>query len=164
MDQNELISSAVELALSLLEKNGWFLPFCKAIDEPGQSIIYTPGDMPETMVYAPGDPLPPVDDDNPSAPCSDAEAYEGVLHNVKKDVACRGLKGAAFCFHILVQQPPSEENFPAIKVELHYKGLPAVIYYFPYKVEGNAAEVLEYHTKPAEANLFLQGTGCNRHS
>jgi hypothetical protein len=154
MGPDELVSSAAELALSLLEKNGSFLPNCKAVNEAGETIIYTPGDMPETIIYAPRDPLPSIDDEESGTPISDEEAYESVLRNVKKDLASRRLKGVAFCFHISVQLSPSEEKIPALKLEVHYKGLPAVIYYFIYKMEGSTAKVLEYYTNPARENLI----------
>jgi hypothetical protein len=154
MDQDQLVSSTAELGLDLLEKGGSFLPFCKTVNEAGETIIYTPGDTPETIVYAPGDPLPPVETEGPDFFVPDEEAYESVLRNVKRDMASRRLKGIAFCFHIPVQRPPSEEKIPALKVEVHYKGLPSVIYYFPYKMEGSTAKVLEYYTTPAEENLF----------
>jgi hypothetical protein len=74
---------------------------------------------------------------------------------VKRDIASRRLKGAAFCFHISIQKPPSEERIPAIKVEVHQKGLDPVIYYFPYVMEGSLAKVLEnYYTNPANENVF----------
>jgi len=140
-------------ALSPCEK-GTFLPFCETVNEAGEKFIYSPGDMPETIVFTASDPLPSEDDDEPGTPCSDEDAYESVLRNVMNDLASRRLYGAAFCFHILVQQPQSEVKTPAIKVEIHYKGLPAVIYYFPYKMEGSTAKILECYVNPATRNLF----------
>jgi hypothetical protein len=154
MNQNQLVSSTAELGLDLLEKRGSFLPFCNTVNEAGETIIYTPGDTPETIVYAPGDPLPPVETEVPDFFYPDEEAYESVLRNVKRDMASCHLKGIAFCFHISVQLPPSEDRIPALKVEVHYEGLPSVIYYFTYKIEGGTAKVLQYYANPAKQNLF----------
>jgi hypothetical protein len=131
MDQNQLLSSAVEIGLDLLEKNGGFTPFCKAVNEAGETFIYTTesdtGDSPE-------------------------RAYESVLFNVKRDVASRGLRGAAFCIDVTVRLSDSEDRVPAVKVETHYIGSPAAIWYFLYKIE--ASKAIEYHTYAATENLF----------
>jgi hypothetical protein len=133
MNQDQLLSSAVELGLHLLEKNGSFTPFCKAVNEAGETFVYTAAS---------------------DAPCSTEQAYNSVLFNVRSDIASRSLKGAAFCFDSQVRLSDRDEKVPAIEVEIHYRGLPAAIYYFLYKIEANKATVLEYYTNAANENLF----------
>jgi hypothetical protein len=133
MDQNQLLSSAVELGLDLLEKNGSFIPFCKAVNADGETFIYTAAS---------------------DTSFSSKQAYESVLFNVKRDIDSRRLKGVAFCFDSRVRLSDSKEKVPAVEVEVHYKGLPAAIWYFLYKIEGSKATVLEYYTNDAKENLF----------
>jgi hypothetical protein len=64
------------------------------------------------------------------------------------------LIGAAFCHHTRIRFADSNERVPAVKVELHYRGRPAVVWHFPYKLEGRSATVLESCNQPAEASLF----------
>jgi hypothetical protein len=42
MDPNQLLSSAVEMGLDLLEKQGSFLPYCMAVNAAGETFIYSP--------------------------------------------------------------------------------------------------------------------------
>jgi hypothetical protein len=46
---------------------------------------------------------------------------------------------------------------PAVEIEMHYRGKPAIVWYFLYGMEGNTATVLEYYTNSAEENLFTDG-------
>lgn len=43
---------------------------------------------------------------------------------------------------------------PAVKVELHSRGRPAVVWHFLYRLEGDTATVLESFNQPAEASLL----------
>jgi hypothetical protein len=133
VDQNKLLSSAVELGLELLETSGSFVPFCKAVDGAGETFIYTPASDKEF---------------------TNEQGYESVLLNVKRDLEPRQLKGVAFCFHSRVRLSDSEEKVPAIEVEVHYKGQPATVWYFLYKMDGSTATVLEYYKNDANSNLF----------
>jgi hypothetical protein len=136
MDHNQLLSSAVETGLDLLEKHGSFLPYCKAVDAAGQTFVYiAASEEAEGFV-------------------SESQASESVRFNVLRDLQPRGLVGAAFCHHARIRFAHSDEMVPAVKVELHYRGRPAVVCHFPYKPEGRSATVLEYFTQPAEASLF----------
>ena len=64
--------------------------------------------------------------------------------------------GVAFCHHTRIRFADSDEKVPAVEVELHYRGQPAAIWYFAYKMEGNPAKVLEYYTNAAGENLFTE--------
>jgi hypothetical protein len=137
MDANQLLSSAVELGLDLLEKNGSFLPFCKAINAAGESFIYSPAS-------ASGKSF------------TEAEASESVRTNVLRDLRARGLVGIAFCYHSRIRFADSDEKVPAIEVELHYRSQPAALWYFPYRMEGETAKVLEYYSNDAKEDLFAE--------
>jgi hypothetical protein len=135
MDQNQLLSSAVELGLDLLEKRGTFLPFCKAVNAAGETYIYTPAsDSGEGF--------------------TDAQASKSVRSNVVSDLQRRGLIGLAFCRHTRIRFADSAEWVPAVEVEMHYRGQPSAVWHFPYKMEGKTATVLEYYTNEAEKDLF----------
>jgi hypothetical protein len=129
----KLLSTTVELALDLLEKNGDFIPFCKAVSEAGEKFIYQAG---------------------AGGPCTHEEGYQSIVFHAKKDLTSRDLKGVAFCQHYWVRFAANEDKVPAIKIELHYKGQPAKHWYFLYKLEGKQAEVLEYFPNPADEDLF----------
>jgi hypothetical protein len=133
MDQNQLLSSAVELGLDHLEKTGSFIPFCQAVNESGETFVYTAAS---------------------DATFSADQAYQSVLLNVKKDLESRGLQGVAFCFDSRVRLSDSTEKVPAVRVEIHYQGLPAAIWHFLYKLDSGQATVLEYYTNDAKENLF----------
>lgn len=133
MDQNQLLSSTVELGLDLLEQNGIIVPFCKAVDEESHAIYYSPDS--EFQYTA-------------------RQAYDSVLFNVKRDLAVRRLKGLAFCFDTSVRLSGMNEMVDAIEVEVHYKGLPATIWYFPYTITDGRATVQEYYTNPAAEDFF----------
>jgi len=135
MDQNQLLSATAELALDLLEKNGSFIPFCKAVNDSGETFNYVGATASNTSMTA------------------DA-AYKGILSNVTKDIPSRNLKGIAFCFDSRVKMSDSEERTAAIEVEMHYRGLPAKIWYFPYSLLDGKATVLEYYSNDAQHNLF----------
>jgi hypothetical protein len=64
------------------------------------------------------------------------------------------LVGVAFCHHTRIRFADSDEKVPAVEVELHYRGQPAAVWYFPYKMEGSTAQVLEYFTNEAREDLF----------
>jgi hypothetical protein len=103
MDQNQLLSSAVEMSLDLLERNRSFLPFCKAVDSVGETFIYTPA--------------------SPSGePFTEAQAFESVRSNVSRDIEPRGLVGVALCRHTRIRFADSPEKVAAVEVELHYPG------------------------------------------
>jgi hypothetical protein len=133
MDQNQLLSAAVELALDLLEKNGTFLPFCKAVNDTGETFVYTPAS---------------------DTPFTAGQAFQSVLSNVKRDLDSRRLQGAAFCFHSRVRLSGATEKVPAVEVEIHFRGLPSAVWYFLYKMDGKKATVLEYYQNDAAHNLF----------
>jgi hypothetical protein len=133
MDPNQLVSSTVELGLDLLEKNGTFLPFCKAVNEMGETFLYTAAS---------------------DTDFSNDQAYQSVLSHVKRDLVPRGLRGAAFCFHSRVTLSDSPEKVPVVEVEVHYRGLQGMIWYFCYKTEGSKASVTEYFTNPAHEYLL----------
>ena len=135
MDQNQLLSSAVELALDLLEKNGSFLPFCKAVNDAGETFIYSPAS---------------------DSDFSSQQAYDSVLLNVKRDLSSRGLKGVAFCFDSRVRLSDSPDKVPAIEVEVHYRGEPSGISYFLYEMEGTTANISNYFTNPLDGSLFAE--------
>ena len=135
MDHNQLLSSAVELGLDLLEKHGTFLPYCKAVNAAGEPFIYTPASDKDL---------------------TEAQADESVRSNVLRDLGPRGLVGVAFCHHTRIRFADSDEKVPAVEVELHYRGQPAAVWHFPYKMEGNTAKVLEYYTNQAEEDVFSQ--------
>jgi hypothetical protein len=137
MDPNQLLSRTVEMGLDLLEKNGDFLPFAIALDGAGERVIYTPGsESDETFTKA--------------------QAYDSVRTLVARDLAPRGLFGVAFCFHSRIRFADSDEKTPAVEVELHYRGQPAAVWYFLYRMEGAKAEVLNYHTNEANVDLFRE--------
>jgi hypothetical protein len=137
MDRNQLLSSAVELGLELLEKHGSFLPFCKAVNAAGESFIYTPAS-------------------GTGKSFTEVQASEKVRSDVLRDLRPRGLVGVAFCYHSRIRFADSDQKVPAVEVELHYHGQPAAVWYFPYKMEGNTAKVLEYYTNEAEEDLFAE--------
>ena len=137
MDQNQLLSSAVEMGLDLLEKHGSFLPFCKAVNAAGEPFIYSPAS-------ASGEGF------------TEAQASESVRFNVLRDLRTRELVGIAFCHHSRIRFADSDEKVPAVEVELHYRGHPAAVWFFPYKLEGNTAKVLEYYTNETEEDLFAE--------
>jgi hypothetical protein len=133
MERNQLISSAVELGLDLIDKNGTFVPFCKAVSESGETFVYTAAS--DTGFTA-------------------EQAYESVSLNVKRDLVIRRLKGVAYCFHSRVRLVGSTEKVPAVELEIHYQGFPAEIWYFLYKTEKGRATILQSYTNPAKENLF----------
>ena len=136
MNQQQLLSSALGLAQKLLEKNGSFIPFCAGLhkaDAADAERIYT-ADSDDPFTYE--------------------QAYDSVLFHVKSDIASGALTAAAFCFHSRMRFSGSEDKVPAIEIEIHYKGLPAVIYYFPYTIEGSKATLGKYYTKPARESLI----------
>lgn len=137
MDQNQLLSSAVEMGLDLLEKHGSFLPYCKAVDATGETFIYSPASRSDIGF-------------------TEAQASESVRSNVLRDLRPRGLVGVAFCRHTRIRFADSAEKVPAVEVELHYCGQPAAVWHFPYKMEGNTAKVLEYYTNEAEEDVFSE--------
>lgn len=137
MDANQLLSSAVELGLDLLEKRGSFLPYCKAVNAAGESFIYTPASASEKEF-------------------TEAQASESVRSNVLRDLQARELAGLAFCHHTRIRFADSAEKVPAVEVELHYRGQAAAVWHFPYKLDGGTATVLEYYTNAAEVDLFAE--------
>jgi hypothetical protein len=138
MDQNQLLSSAVELSLDLLEKRGTFLPFCKTVNAAGETFIYTPAsDSGEGF--------------------TEAQASESVRSNVRRDLRVRGLVGLAFCRHTRIRFADSAEKVPAVEVEIHDHGQPSAVWHFPYKMEGKTATVLEYYITATQENLFSDG-------
>jgi hypothetical protein len=137
MDANQLLSSAVEMGLDLLEKHGSFLPYCKAVNAAGEPFIYSPASASDKGF-------------------TEAQASESVRSNVLRDIRPRGLVGVAFCHHTRIRFADSAEKVPAVEVELHYRGQPAAVWYFPYKIEGRTAKVLEYYTNPAGEDLFAE--------
>lgn len=137
MDYNRLLSSAVEIGLDLLEKHGSFLPYCKAVNAAGEPFIYSPAS-------ASGKGF------------TEVQASESVRTNVLRDLRPRGLVGVAFCHHTWIRFADSDDKVPAVEVELHYRGQPAAVWYFPYKMEGTTAKVLEYYTAEAKEDLFAE--------
>ena len=137
MDSNQLLSSAVEMGLDLLEKHGSFLPYCRAVNAAGESFIYSPAS-------APGKAL------------TEAQASESVRSNVLCDLRPRGLVGVAFCHHTRIRFADSPEKVPAVEVELQFRGQQAAVWYFPYKMDGKTAKVLEYYTNAADEDLFAE--------
>jgi hypothetical protein len=137
MDQNQLLSSAVEMSLDLLEKHGSFLPYCKAVDAAGETFIYTPAS-------------------HSGKAFTEAQASESVRSNVLRDLRPRGLVGVAFCRHARIRFADSAEKVPAVEVKLHYRGEPPAVWHFPYKMEGKTATVLEYYTNESEEDLFSE--------
>jgi len=135
MDQSQLLSSAVELGLDLLEKEGTFLPFCKAVNATGETLVYTPAS-------------------GSGKGFTEAQASESVRANVMRDLRPRGLVGLAFCHHTRIRFADSAEKVPAIEVEVHYSGQRPAVWHFPYKMEGKTATVLEYYTNEAKVDLF----------
>lgn len=135
MDQNQLLSSAVELCLDLLEKRGTFLPFCKAVNAAGETFIYTPAS-------------------GSGESFTETQAAESVRSNVMRDLRPRDLIGLAFCRHTRIRFADSAEKVPAVEVEMHYRGQPPAVWHFPYKLEGKTATVLEYYTNETKEDLF----------
>jgi hypothetical protein len=135
MDHNQLLSSTVELGLDLLEKNGSFLPYCKAVSATGESFIYTPAS-------------------SSGKGFTEAQGSESVRNNVLRDLRPRGLVGIAFCRHTRIRFSDSDEKVPALEVELHYRGQQATVCHFPYQMEGKTANVLEYYSREAKEDLF----------
>jgi hypothetical protein len=132
MDHNQLLSSTAELGLDLLEKNGSFIPFCKAVNEAGEVFIYTEAS---------------------GTSFSAEEAYQSVLLNVRRDLESRGLKGVALCSESRMRLSDSTENVPTLAVEVHYKGLPARRWHFLYEMDGKQATVVEYYTNDANGGF-----------
>lgn len=137
MDANQLLTSAVEMGLDLLEKQSTFVAYCKAVNANGELFIYSP-----------------ASDSDKSF--TESEASENVRSSVLKDLQLRALIGVAFCHHTRIRFADSDEMVPAVEVELHYRGQPPVMWYFPYKKEGKTVEVLEYFTSPANEDLFAE--------
>jgi hypothetical protein len=137
MDQNQLLSTAVEMGLDLLEEHGSFLPYCKAINAAGEAFIYTPAS-------------------ESGAVFTEAQASESVRSNVLRDLPRRGLVGLAFCHHTRIRFADSHEKAPALEIELQYRGWPPAVWYFLYKLEGNTASILEYYTNEAKEDLFAR--------
>lgn len=137
MDANQLLSSVIETGLDLLEKHGSFLPYCKAVNAAGEPFVYSPAS-------------------SSGKAFTEAEASESVRSNVLRDLRPRGLVGVAFCHHTRIRFADSPEKVPAVKVELHYRGQPAVVWYFSYKMEGKTATVLEYYTNTVGEDLFAE--------
>ena len=135
MDANQLLSSAVETGLDLLEKHGAFLPYCKAVDAAAEPFFFSPAS-------ASGKSF------------TEAQASESVRSNALRDIHPRGLVGLAFCHHTRIRFADSTEKVPAVEVELHYRGQPAAVWYFPYKLACGTATVLEYFTNPAAVDVF----------
>ena len=135
MDSNHhhLLTSALELALNVLEKNGTFLPFCKGETESGQQFVYTPSS-----------------DSNFSC----KQAYESIRSHVLADVTAGNLSAVAFCFDTQVRLSDSNTAIPAIEIRLHQKGQRAAVWYFVYRMEGSEARVMEYYTSGADEDLF----------
>ena len=133
MNHNQLLSAAVELALDLIEKNETFLPFAMAVSESGESVIYSPDSDKEYTLE---------------------QAFESVRLSVQRDLENRRLIGVAFCFHSRMRLPDWQEKSPAVEVELHFRGTPSALWYFPYKMEGKTAKVFDSITNDAEENLF----------
>src|SRR5690349_17320642 len=98
MDHNRLLSSAVELGLDLLERNGSFLPYCKAVNAAGEPFIYGPAS-------------------GSGKGFTEAQASESVRSNVLRDLRPRALVGAAFCHHTRIRFADSDEMVPAVEVE-----------------------------------------------
>ena len=137
MDHSQLLSSAVEMGLDLLEKHGSFLPFCRAVNAAGELIIYSP-------------------ESRSGQDFTEAQATESVRSNVLRYLRSRGLVGVAFCRHTRIRFADSVEKVPAIEVELHYRGQRAAVWHFPYRMEGNTATVLEYYNTKAGEDLFAE--------
>ena len=133
MDHSQLLSSTVEIGLDLLEKDGSFIPFCRAVNAAGETFLYTT---------------------KTKTSCSSEQAFNSVLILVKKEIPIRGLIGLAFCFDSRVRLSDSEKKVPAIEVELHYKWMQSANWYFLYNLEGGNATVLEYYTKAGNEDLF----------
>jgi hypothetical protein len=133
MDYNHLLSSTVDLGFDLLEKNGSFSPFCKAVSQDGQSFVYAAA---SDSVLSP------------------KQIYDGIKRDVSRDLETRGLIGIAFCFDSSVRFSDSQEDVPAVELEVHYQGLSPSIWYFTYKIDGGKASVLEYYRKDARDDLF----------
>ena len=137
MDANQLLSSAVETGLDLLERHGSFLPYCKAVNAAGEPFIYSPASA-------------------SGSDFTEAQASESVRSNALREIKARGLVGLAFCHHTRIRFADSPGKVPAVEVELHYRGQPAAVWYFPYKLEGGTASVLEYFTSPAAVDVFAE--------
>lgn len=137
MDQNQLLSSAVEMGLDLLEKQGSFIPYCKAVNAVGETFIYSPASR-------------------VGKGFTEAQASESVRSNLLREVRPRGLVGVAFCHHTRIRFADSAEKVPAIEIELHYRGQPAAMWYFPYKMDGKTATVLEYFSNAIQRDVFSE--------
>ena len=138
MDRNQLLSSAVEMGLDLIERDGTFITFCRAVNAAGETFVYTPAS-------------------NSGKPFTAAQAAESVLASVRRDLDARNLVGAAFCYHTRIRFADSPEKVTAIEVELHSRGEPSAVWYFPYRLDGGTAKVLESHTTASKVNLFSDG-------
>jgi hypothetical protein len=137
MDPNQLLSSAVELGLELLESRGSFLPYCKAVGTAGEPIVYSPA-------TADGEDF------------TEEQAFASIWTSVFADLGPRGLVGAAFCRQTHIRFEDSEDRIPAIEVELHYRGQPPAVWHFVYQMDGNTANVQEYYTSEAGSDLFSE--------
>jgi hypothetical protein len=140
MDHNQLLSSAVEMGLGLLERHGSFLPYCKAVNAAGETFDYSPAS-------------------GTGRSLTDAQASESVRSEVVRDLRPRAFVGAAFCRHTRIRFAESDHMVPAVEVELHYLGQAAAVWYFPYTLDGPSAAVLEYYAQAADADLFGEGEG-----
>lgn len=135
MTPEDLAGSAAGLALDLIDKNGTFLPICKAVDDAGTTFVYTPAsELGQTADTRRG--------------------FESVRASVERDRDGRRLAAAAFAFHSRVRVAGAAEKVPAVEVELHARGRPVVVYYFLYRSAGGRAEVVESHTAPGGGSLF----------
>jgi hypothetical protein len=98
MNPNELLSSAVELALELMEKNGSFLPYCKAVNASGDTFVYAPGELSGEDITG-------------------ARAAESVRFNVVRDLRSRGLVDIAVCDHTVIRFDSGEKT-AAVRVAI----------------------------------------------
>ena len=125
MNPTDLLSTTAELALSLVEKNGVLVPFCRAITSDGSIVFYSP----ETHADDPG--------------FKKAEAHQRTV--VLQEIKNRKLVGLAFCKDVVLTMKEPDEEVSALKIELHQVDAKSSIHYFPYRIESGTAVTLPHH-------------------
>jgi hypothetical protein len=125
----DLLSTTAELALSLIEKNGVLVPFCRAVTSDGEIVFYSPETHDDDLNF------------------KKAESLQRDV--VLSEITIRKFVGLAFCKNVLLNLRDPDEEVSAIKIELHQAETKALTHYFTYRIENGTAAILQQHTQDA---------------
>ena len=125
MKSIDLLSTTLEIAQTLVAKNGVLVPFCRTVTANGDIFFYSP----ETH------------DDDPNFRKAEANQRSIVL----QEIATRKLIGLAFGKTVILTMKDPDEQVPAIKIELHQIDTKSRIFYFPYRVENGIVITQPHH-------------------